>query len=232
GARRGLTAGDALLDEPDGDAVDLAPAAEQHLANRRRRVGLRPGEREQAGAAQLPALQLDLGEHEADRDRDPIPGTLDRRDPPGELGHLLVGDEVAAREDELVLALEIGVDRPDRQAAGADDVLHRRAVEAALGEHAGRRADDPLADFLFVFGADSRHNPSGEKRMVALFHGSPRKTRLQAMSTFDGLTKRMLILYCPATASNTHRLPPVPIRPGCQAGPKGSRPMLFSRWGA
>src|SRR6476661_5362491 len=78
-----------------------------------------------------------------------------------------------AGEDQLVLALEVGVDRPDGQAARADDVLHRRPVEAALREDAGRRADDPLTDFLLVLGADSRHRPLRENEWLLSFHGSP-----------------------------------------------------------
>ena len=67
------------------------------------------------------------------------------------------GDLVAGQPDELVLAGEVGVDRPDRQAALADDVGDGRAVVALLGEDAGGGVEDPVADLLLVGGTDARH---------------------------------------------------------------------------
>ena len=74
-----------------------------------------------------------------------------------ELVEALPGDQVAALEEQRVLALEVRVDRPDGQARALDDVGDRRAVVALLGEHLDGGADDPLADLLFVGGGDARH---------------------------------------------------------------------------
>src|SRR5204863_7046106 len=96
----------------------------------------------------------------ADRGGDPGAIVRNRREAVRELGELLVGDQVAAGEDQVGLALEIGVDRADRETGRADDVLHRRPMKSALAEHGEGGPDDPVADFLFVLGGDAWHGGS------------------------------------------------------------------------
>src|SRR3990172_6041180 len=152
---RQLAAGHPLLEQERAGHDQLLPAAAEHLPGRGLGVCLGPGLDEETGVAG--GLVLGAVEVEADRD-----GQLlgDRRagcEARCELAQTPPGGKVAGREEEIVLALEVGVDRTDGQAALADDVGDRRAVEAALAEDPERRGDDPLADLLLVGGAYARH---------------------------------------------------------------------------
>ena len=75
-------------------------------------------------------------------------------------GQGLVDRDVADRQEQFVLALEIRVNRPDRQSALANDVLHRRVVETALAKDTQGSAKDALANLLLVLAGDSRHSRS------------------------------------------------------------------------
>src|SRR6185436_16573258 len=81
---------------------------------------------------------------------------------------------------------EVRVDRADGQARLPDDVLHRGPMEAALAEDLQRRPDDPVADLLLVFLADSGHDTPGERLIGKTSH---------LVRGRQVLTKRMLILY-------------------------------------
>ena len=126
----------------------LAPPGE-HLADARFALGDGPrlDERHEPG----PALgrPVDRVDVEAHGGLEPLRGGRLAGDHVAERLEAAAGHHVAAREEQLFLALEVGVDRTDRQAAVAHDVLDRGAVPA-LGEDAHGGTDDPLADFLFV----------------------------------------------------------------------------------
>src|SRR5258706_15898764 len=112
--------------EDEGDGGDgLAAAAEEHLADGRVGVGLGPRLEDQETGATLGLLDGDIVEPEADRRRDPLAVAADRRQPITQLTELLVGDQVAAGQDQVRLAPEVRVDRAGRRTRGTDDVLHR-----------------------------------------------------------------------------------------------------------
>src|SRR5207249_11011863 len=75
----------------------------------------------------------------------------------GQCGHRLFDGQIAHREKELVLALEVCVDRTDGESALADDVLHRRTAEPARAEYAEGGREDALADLLLVLEGDPGH---------------------------------------------------------------------------
>jgi hypothetical protein len=78
----------------------------------------------------------------------------------------LPGDDVAALEEQRVLALEVRVDRADGQAGSLDHVGDRGAVIALLGEDLDRGADDAIADLLFVSGGDAGHERTPGERLL------------------------------------------------------------------
>ena len=59
-----------------------------------------------------------------------------------ELGHPVAQDALRDGERDGLLAVEVQVDGTGRHAGLGDDVGHRRAVEALLGEATQRRVDD------------------------------------------------------------------------------------------
>src|SRR5262249_29996546 len=76
--------------------------------------------------------------------------------------------------DELVLALEVSVDRARRQPRLAEHVLHRRLVETLAREAAPGGVQDLLSPPLQVLIGDPRHG-NNIKRMSAL--DKPRDSR-------------------------------------------------------
>ena len=129
----------------------------QHLADAGLAIRLRPGldERDLARVAVVVVDRLDV---QGDRDRQPFGGGPCRRQAMSELVEAARRELVAGQPDQLVLAREVAVDGPDRQAALADDVRDGRAVVALLAEDAGRGGQDPVPDLLLVGGADTGHD--------------------------------------------------------------------------
>jgi len=59
----------------------------------------------------------------------------------------------------------MGIDRADREPALPDDVGDGRGVVALLAEDPHRRVQDPVADLLFMGGADAWHIDSWLQRI-------------------------------------------------------------------
>ena len=76
-------------------------------------------------------------------------GRVERRLEPGQLD---LGD----REDDLVLGLELVVDRRLRDADGVGDHLQRRAAHAVLGEQVERGGDDAALGRAVAAGCSRR----------------------------------------------------------------------------
>ena len=181
---RQLASDDPLLEEQGRRTDDLSPASADHLPDRRIRFHLGPCLGHEDRGASSRALLFELVEEETERGRDPIAVIRNGRQPFAQLSELLGRDQVAAGEDQVRLALEIGVDRADRQAGPTDDVLHRGPVEAMLGEDLDRCADDPVADGLFVLCAYPGHRPHQNEWSLAIAY-SCRWDRRNTIVTFD-----------------------------------------------
>ena len=136
---------------------------------------------------------------------------------------------VAGQPDELVLAREVAVDRPDRQAALADDVRDGRAVVALLAEDAGRGGQDPVPDLLLVGGADTGHDRLPKRMDVHrnLAHGCAERNHLGLDKTnghslsSSGPTLSREELRCSAAGerSSTASADPSPSSPSSSRSP-------------
>ena len=67
------------------------------------------------------------------------------------VGHDPSGPPLIDREEEILLGLEVGVDRTLGVASLKSDLIHRRRVEALLGEEAPGRRDQLLTRALPSF---------------------------------------------------------------------------------
>src|ERR1019366_8655902 len=97
-------------------------------------------------------------EEESEADRDALGQAASSSQAVCQLADPLPRRQVAGRQEELVLAREVGVDRADRQAALSDDVLDGGPVEAELAEDLECGNADPGADLLLVGDADTGHD--------------------------------------------------------------------------
>ena len=153
---RELAADHALAEQELAGAGEAFASAGQHLADPGFAVGLGPcldeGHLPRGAVVLVDGLDV-----EPDGDRQPLGGCRGGGESRGELVEATRGNLVAGQADQLVLAREVRIDRPDGQAALADHVRDGRAVIALLGEDPARGVEDPLADLLLVGCADSRH---------------------------------------------------------------------------
>lgn len=151
-----------LVDERVDHRLVASRVREPPSAEERRGRGRR--------AAEQSVLARELEERPARRDvrEEPLDARLEPRAVIGGIarrgGERLEeahGALVEERAEDVLLLLEVVVDRADREAGARGDVLHARRGEAALGEHLLCGIQDGRAPERARLVADSGRSPSG-----------------------------------------------------------------------
>ena len=152
--RRELSPRHRLAQEHRGERADLVAPTSEDVAQGGPDIGLGPAGRDD----RAPALRLEALDEVANGGRDARAGIGDRPQMRGQLVELGLGDALAHREVQLLLAVEVPIQQSDADIGLGGDGRHRRASVSA-GQHGPIRAvEDALAHLGGVGGARSWHS--------------------------------------------------------------------------